>query len=285
MSISLHFLTALPDRAVIAITGPDAKSFLQRVITHGPEGVKTGQAQFSALLTPQGKILAEFFIFDDGDGGLLLDVPASQADSLVKRFALYRLRADAQITLQDELSVAVALGEGEQELQTIAQAIAPDPRCKGLGLRAIVPAGGPDSEFDAYNTARVSCGVPEFGADYGPAEVFSTDVNHDVLNAIDYKKGCFVGQEVASRMHRKGGVRKRTLGLTAPGGVKPGDEIFAEERVLGTVTSIYGHHGLALMRIDRVAKALADGHSLSLKNSEMTLNDPFGFLKSDESDG
>ncbi|WBQ14402.1 hypothetical protein L2D00_06925 [Hyphomonadaceae bacterium BL14] len=252
------FLTALPGRAVIAITGDDARSFLQRVITRGPEGLEPGGALFSALLTPQGKVLADFIIFDDGDGGLLIDAPASEAEGLVKRFSLYRLRAKADIALRDDLGVAAARGKGEAELRTVALAAAPDPRNALLGLRAIVPAGGPEDEA-GYDAARIHAFTPEFGRDYGPAEAFSTDVNHDLMSGIDYKKGCFVGQEVASRMHRKGGVRKRTVRLDLDGPApEPGTAVSAGAAPLGTITSAAGQHALALIRVDRLEAAASE---------------------------
>jgi folate-binding protein YgfZ len=262
MSDAHPFLTALPGRAVIAVTGPEARSFLQRVITNGPEGLPDGAAQFSALLTPQGKVLADFILFDDGEGGLFIDAPASEAESLIKRLTLYRLRADAQIALRDDLSIAAARGEGEAELKTVALAAAPDPRNRDLGLRAVVPAGGPDPDAEAYHNARIRAGVPEFGADYGPAQVFSTDVNHDLIGGVDYKKGCFVGQEVASRMHRKGGVRKRTILIAASAPPEPGAAVEIGDAEIGAVSSAASDHALALVRVDRLAKGLETGGDL-----------------------
>ncbi|MEQ8403915.1 MAG: hypothetical protein RKE49_02375 [Oceanicaulis sp.] len=268
------FLTALPDRAVIAVSGEDARTFLQRVITKGPEGLASGGALFSALLTPQGKVLADFIVFDDREGGLFFDVPASEAESLVKRFTLYRLRAKAEIALRDDLAVAAARGEGEAELKTVALAACTDPRNPELGLRAVVPAGGPDADIGAYHAARVAAGVPEYGADYGAGEVFSTDVNHDRLNGIDYKKGCFVGQEVASRMHRKGGVRKRTLRLAFDGEAPArGAAVTGGETPLGAITSSAGPHALALLRTDRAAKAIEAGEPISAGGAAARLVD------------
>ncbi|MGX6648827.1 CAF17-like 4Fe-4S cluster assembly/insertion protein YgfZ [Maricaulaceae bacterium MS644] len=275
------FLTTHPARAVIAITGEESRSFLQRVITRGPEGLGDGGALFSALLTPQGKVLADFIVFDDGDGGLLIDAPLSEAPGLVKRFSLYRLRAKAEITLRGDLAVAAARGEGEAELKTVALAAAPDPRNPALGLRAIVPAGGPGDEADAYHAARIKAGVPEFGADYGAGEVFSTDVNHDRLGGVDYKKGCFVGQEVASRMHRKGGVRKRTLRLGFDSETPaPGDAVTAGETPLGVVTSSAGGVALALIRTDRALKALEAGEAIMAGGAPARLlDDPEGLAQ------
>ena len=257
------FATILPNRAVMSITGPDARSFLQRVITRGPEGVAAEAAQFSALLTPQGKVLADFIVFDDGEDGLFLDVPQSEADALLKRFTLYRLRAKAEITPREDLAVAAARRASEEEVRMVAQAWSPDPRSNALGIRAIVPAGGPDSDVELYHSARIAAGVPEFGADYGPGEVFSTDVNHDLIGGVDYKKGCFVGQEVASRMHRKGGVRKRTIVLEAQA-ASPQAAVIAGEIEIGSVTSAAGPLALARVRIDRLTKALDAGASLSI---------------------
>ena len=271
------YLTNLPDRAVIAITGAEAKSFLQRVLTQGPEGVTPGAAMFSALLTPQGKVLADLIIFDDGEGGLLFDVPASEADALLKRFTLYRMRADAMIERREDLSVIAAAGEPVEELRTVALSAAPDPRNAEIGWRGVAPAGGPDSDLDAYHAARIKAGAPEMGRDYGPAEVFSTDVNHDLLSGINYKKGCFVGQEVASRMHRKGGVRKRSVRLQADG-LKAGDEVRVGETVLGPVTSVSDSHALARLRIDRLKDGLETGGDLSANGASVTLLDDLDTL-------
>jgi folate-binding protein YgfZ len=267
------FLTALRDRAVIAVNGPEARSFLQRVITRGPEGIAPGAAAFSALLTPQGKVLADFIIFDAGEDGLFFDVPASEADALVKRLTLYRLRAKAQIAPRDDLGVAAARGEGEEELKMVALAAAPDPRGPALGLRAVVPAGGPQDEA-GYDAARIAARCPEFGRDYAASEVFSTDVNHDLLGGLDYKKGCFVGQEVASRMHRKGGVRKRTIRVAAdPAAFDKGAELKAGDTPLGTITSARDGTALALVRTDRLAKALEAGDALEVGGGAVSLLD------------
>ncbi|WP_375549646.1 folate-binding protein [Oceanicaulis alexandrii] len=259
-----NYLTALPHRAVLAITGPDARSFLQRVITHGPEGVTPERAMLSALLTPQGKLLADLIIFDDGEGGLYFDLPASEAQALLKRFTLYRLRSDAALDLRDDLSVIAASGMGEAELRTVALTASPDPRNPEIGWRAIAPAGGPASDLNAYHAARIKAGAPEMSADFGPAEVFSTDVNHDLMGGIDYKKGCFVGQEVASRMHRKGGVRKRSLRLTTHSYAQPGDPVQAGDIALGAVSSAAPTCALARVRVDRLKDALSNGETLTL---------------------
>lgn len=258
---SPSFRTRLARRAVITITGDEARDFLQRVVTNGPQGVEPGRAMASALLTPQGKVLADLIFFDDGAGGLYVDVPVGEADALLKRFTLYRLRAKAQLALRDDLVVAAARGEKDvMALQAAALSISPDPRNAQLGQRAIVPASADLTLKEAaYHAARVMQIVPEFGVDYGPAEVFSTDVNHDLLAMINYRKGCFVGQEVASRMHRKGGVRKRTVRVNADGPFASSAAITADEVPLG---EMLGTPGLALVRVDRLEQALAEGKAI-----------------------
>jgi len=250
------FLSRLSHRAVIHITGADARDFLQRVVTRGPQGVGTDRALGSALLTPQGKVLADFIFFDDGSGGLYADVPSGEAEGLLKRFTLYRLRAKAQLLLRDELAVAAACGDGEGALKAVALASAPDPRSPALGLRAIIPALADTAGDPAgYLAAKAAAFVSEMPIDYGPAQVFSTDVNHDLLDMIDYKKGCFVGQEVASRMHRKGGVRKRTAYLAGEGNFATGQKLTAGDTPLGEVLSGGQGYGLALVRADRLQAA------------------------------
>lgn len=252
------FATTLLHRAVIEITGEEAKDFLQRVITQGPKGAEPGKALASALLTPQGKVIADLVLFDNGEGGIYVDIPGGQAEDLLKRFKLYKLRAKAEIGLRPELAVAQARGrEEEEDLTAVAHAIAPDPRSDAMGRRAIVSAGGP-VEQEAYDGARIAARVPECGIDYGPAEVFSTDVNHDLLGAINYKKGCFVGQEVASRMHRKGGVRKRTIRLGAETVLKPGMAVSVGEAAIGEISSALGGRALARVRIDRLKAGLEE---------------------------
>ena len=274
MTKTSDFLTALPERAVIAVSGADARTFLQRVITRGPEDLPEGGAQLSALLTPQGKILCEFIVFDDGEGGLLIDAPESEVDGLIKRFTLYKMRANAGIERRGDLAVAAARGAGEAELTKAALAATRDPRSDAMGLRAITPADSLPSQPAAYHSARIAAGTPEFGADYGPGEVFSTDVNHDLMDGVDYKKGCFVGQEVASRMHRKAGVKKRTVRLSFDAAaLDAGADLTAGDTPVGAVTSTAGALALARVRVDRLAKALAAGETLAANGAMATLLD------------
>jgi tRNA-modifying protein YgfZ len=187
-----------------------------------------------------------------------LDTPAEAAQDLVTRFTRLRLRAQADIRLCTDL-VAVTCEES-----------APDPRHADLPRRLIIEAResqlAPPMEAASWNRMRIQCGVPEWGEDYRAEEIFPTDVNLDVMNGIDYKKGCFIGQEVASRMKRKGGIRKRTLRIS--GRTVETGRVLTAPNEIGTITSAEGEDALAIIRIDRLAKVkepiLCEGEPVTL---------------------
>lgn len=246
-------IATLASRAVVKIAGPEARGFLKGLLTR--DAPEPGKAAFAALLTPQGKILFDFLMAGVEDG-VLLDCDAGSADSLVKRLMLYRLRAKVTIERLAGWSAAVSVDAGgEAPAESIRF---PDPRLLGLGERLIGPAlapGGAAPEAD-YDRRRIGLGVPEFGKDFGPEEVFLLDVNYDALHGVDYKKGCFVGQEVTSRMKRKGEVRKRTVRLSFDGPPpEKGADVTAGGAQLGAVLSGAEGMALALLRLDRIEAA------------------------------
>jgi hypothetical protein len=226
---------ALSRRGLVRVAGPDAGALLDRILTTDATGVLSGAPRPAALLTPQGKVLHELWIHAE-DGGFLLDVARADAADLIKRLALFRLKAKAEIAdASDERAVLVAASGSARTLA------APDQG------QADVAA------FDAW---RIASGRPEQGEDYATGEVFPTDVNLDLLGGVDFAKGCFVGQEVVSRMRRRGTVRKRTIILEADGGPPArGAEIAADGLALGTALSSAGGKSLALIRLDRLAAA------------------------------
>ena len=221
-------LKILPERAVISVTGETATQFLQGLITNGPPPAGT---IFSALLTPQGKILFDFFITKT-PAGYLLDVHDSAAQALVKRLTLYRLRAKVEISIDQSNVVCVDAAHN--------RVIAPASQTSGT------------EPVEKFHSRRIADGIPEFGNDFGPDEMFLLDVNYDALMGVDYKKGCFVGQEVTSRMKRKGEARKRTL-IASFDDTPPekGTAITAGASTLGHIMSSVDHHALALIRLDR----------------------------------
>jgi folate-binding protein YgfZ len=254
----------LADRAVIRIDGPDAAALLAGVITQAVAPPAQQTPAFGALLTPQGKILADFIFLGDGDG-YLFDVAAAVADDFINRMTLYRLRANVGLTRRDDRGVAIVNAGDPRGFA--------DPRGPGLPSRLIAPPGEAGAARADYDLKRMLWGAPEIGADFGPNEVFPLDVNHDVLHGVDYRKGCFVGQEVTSRMKRKGEVRKRTLTARFDGPTPPrGTPIMAGESTIGEILSGVDGAALALIRIDRldVARAAgapitADGRALAIE--------------------
>jgi len=241
-----------PHRAVITLSGSDTIALLERTVTNTVKDWGTGSLRYGALLTPQGKIIADFLALRTEDG-VWLDVHEDAAEDLAKRLKLFRLRSKVDVEIDPSLA-AITTGQAE-----------PDPRSDALGDRAYHPPQSAESMDDDEAAARaILAGVPEWGRDYRAASVFPTDVNMDVMGGIDYRKGCFVGQEVASRMKRRGNIRKRTLRLDfealAP---EPGTTLMAGETRLGEITSTVGNHALARIRTDHLSKALAAGSTLT----------------------
>ncbi len=249
----------LDDRAVIALSGPDARNLLQGLVTNDVKRLPHGGAAYAALLTPQGKILFDFFVVAD-DEGLLLDCAAAQADALVKRLSLYRLRAKAEIARRDDLVVLASWDGAVLPGRAFA-----DPRLAQLGTRAIaaktdaaLPAGAED-----YLAQRLDLAVPE-SADFGQDKMFALDADLDELHGVAFDKGCYVGQELTARMKHRGTARKRLLPIVSVDGSAlpaPDTAVIAEGKSLGEITSSYGARGFALIRLDRLEEAGATGFS------------------------
>ena len=252
----------IPHRAILSLTGPDTLALLERTVTHTVADWREGEMRYGGLLTPQGKLIADYLAVRTGDG-VLIDVHEDAAEDLLKRLKMFRLRSAVEIERRDDLAV-VSEKTGDD-----------DPRSPKLWWREIVPATAVTGSIDPgrYEEVRIAAGVPEWSRDYRAAEVFPTDINMDLMDGIDYRKGCFVGQEVASRMKRKGLIRKRTVRVTGDA-MAPGAELRGDETVLGTVTSAAGGEALALVRTDRLAKALRGGADLSANGSPARLAMP-----------
>ncbi|HRX74849.1 MAG TPA: folate-binding protein [Hyphomonas sp.] len=251
----------LPRRSLIRLAGPDTLGLLERTVTHRIQDWPLGGTRYGALLTPQGKVIADYLVLRT-DEGVLVDVHEEAAEDLVKRLKLFRLRAQVEIGVTDLLATVIQSdGDG-------------DPRSANLPGRAWVPvteAGDPMPEAE-WRQIRIAAGVPEWGEDYRANEVFPTDINMDVMGGVDYKKGCFVGQEVASRMKRRGKIRKRTL-VVHGAALETGADIFAAAPI-GTVTSVAGETGLALVRTDRLAKVLEQSQMLNCNDQPVRFDLP-----------
>ncbi|HKD20523.1 MAG TPA: hypothetical protein VKB71_00860 [Rhizomicrobium sp.] len=236
----------LEDRAVIAISGPEARDFLQGLITNDIGQVTPDSLAYAALLTPQGKILFDFLV-GQWDGVLLLDCLAAARDALVKRLTLYRLRAKVEIAPRDDLAVVWSPEATAGYLR--------DPRHEGLGFRAIVAKASQERGAERFLAARLRLGVPE-GRDFGQDKMFALDSDLDELGGIAFDKGCYVGQELTARMKHRGTARKRLIPVTADAPLPTHEaSVTAGGRDVGTLQSVYGDRGFALVRLDRLEEA------------------------------
>jgi folate-binding protein YgfZ len=240
----------LSDRAVIALEGPEARDFLQGLVTADITTLQPGRGLYTALLTPQGKILFDFFV-TEGDGALLLDCRKADAPALARRLGMYRLRAKIEIAPRPQLGVYVGLS-GRPAVRAVSF---PDPRLAALGPRAIgAIAEMPDFLPDAslYHTARLALGVPE-GADFGSDKVFALDAGLEELHGVSFTKGCYIGQELTSRMKHRGTARKRILAVRSDAALPAaGTVLTADGGEIGEILSSYGATGFALVRLDRL---------------------------------
>lgn len=239
----------LSSRSLIAVSGADAATFLNGLLTQNVEAVAPGKIRFSALLGPQGRLLSELFLLGDGDT-ILIDAPADHIDALLKRLSIYRLRAKVELTL-DPRPVFAAWGDA-------APGRPADPRLDGLGRRW---AGETESDAreDDWRAHCLSLGVHD-DADIRSDVDYPIECNLDLLNGIDFHKGCFVGQEVASRMKRRGKVKSRLVPITFDGPAPTfGAEILNGDLRAGEVRGGLDGRAMAMLRLDRMQGALSIG--------------------------
>lgn len=251
----------LANRSVVSVSGTDAATFLNGILTASTLGLDPATYRYGALLTPQGKVIADMLITQAGED-ILLDVGTIAAPALIKRLTLMKLRAAVTITARPDLAVFAFAGH-------------PDPRSPHAPHRLIAAAdASPAVDPAPYHAARIAAGLPEQGIDFGPEEVFPADINMDLIDGVDFRKGCFVGQEVASRMKRRGTARRRTLPATVPATLDAPGPITADGFEIGVLTSFSGGAGLARVRIDRAAEAQAAGQPLLVNGHAITLGAP-----------
>lgn len=270
-------MIALADRGVVAVSGPDAASLLQGIVTSDMELLSREPAIHAALLSPQGKIQADFFIVKAADG-LLLDVPEAVKAELIKRLTLYRLRAQVAIEdVSEAEQVSVAFDSTPIPAGRIVYA---DPRLPAMGRRSMGPVD-PAMPMDAsaYHAHRIAHGVPDGGRDFAYGDTFPHEALLDQLNGVSFTKGCYVGQEIVSRMQHRGTARKRVVRVVNRAGAPlpaSGTEIMAgtNPTPLGTLGSTAGAEGLALVRLDRVAEAIARADPIRAGEREVQIEIP-----------
>jgi hypothetical protein len=276
----------LPDRGVVKVAGEDARNFLNGLITTDLDKLKPGLGRFGALLTPQGKIIVDFLITEapaGHGGGFLIECPKALADGLATKLKFYKLRAKVTVeNLSGDLGV-LAAWDGQPAAQpdlTFA-----DPRDGELGYRILIPEelkqklsdliGAELVDAAAYEAHRIALGVPRGGLDFMYSDAFPHEANMDRLAGVDFDKGCYVGQEVVSRMQHRGTARTRSVKVLLDGpSPEPGATILAGDKSVGTIGSSAQGKGIALVRIDRVADALDAGQPLTAGGLAVRLAEP-----------
>lgn len=276
----------LPDRGVIKVAGEDARSFLNGLITTDVDKLKPGLGRFGALLTPQGKIIVDFLITEapaGHGGGFLIDCPKALADGLAIKLKFYKLRAKVTVdNLSNDLGV-LAAWDGQLAAQPdLAFA---DPRNGELGTRILIPEDLKQKLSDLigaelvdavdYEAHRIALGVPRGGLDFMYSDAFPHETNMDRLAGVDFDKGCYVGQEVVSRMQHRGTARTRSVKvLLEDSSPEAGVSVMAGDKSVGTMGSSAQGKGIALVRIDRVADALDAGQPLTAGGLAVRLAEP-----------
>jgi folate-binding protein YgfZ len=260
------------DRGVIKVVGDDARKFLHGLVTADVLSLAPGTARFCALLTPQGKIVADFFVAEAPQaegGGFFLDIPRALAITLAEKLNLYKLRAKLLIEDLSDILGVVAVWDGDASTKDCAtkQGLTyADPRLPALGFRVMIPphrAAAAASELGAalvsaedFEAHRIALGVPRGGLDFAYGDAFPHEADMDQLGGVDFAKGCFIGQEVVSRIEHRGTARTRAVALRYEGATpESGAPITAGERQIGTMGSAARGRGIALVRLDRVAEA------------------------------
>jgi tRNA-modifying protein YgfZ len=274
----------LPDRGVIKLGGKDARKFLNGLVTTDITNVTEQSPRFAALLTPQGKIIVDFIVASGDspdDQELYLDCPKALAATLLERLAFYKLRAKIEIEDFSDILCILALWDdpapGRWGLRY------PDPRLPALGWRCIsAPDPANAAAFGAdlvdardYEAHRIALGVPSGGLDFIYGDTFPHEADMDQLGGVDFDKGCFVGQEVVSRMEHRGTARTRVVPVTLSGVAPPvGSGVTADGKPVGVMGSSAGTRALATLRLDRVGEALASGVPLRARETELQLVKP-----------
>jgi folate-binding protein YgfZ len=277
------FATELAERGVVRVSGPDAAHFLNNLVTSEVAHLADGTAAYAALLTPQGKITFDFLAARAAEG-FRLDTLAAQAPALAQRLGFYRLRAKVEVADLSAEEAVIAFWGGEPPA-TLPGVAFVDPRLAALGTRAIVPRGSvaavlglpglTRTDAAAWHAHRISLGVPEGGRDFAFGDAFPHDADMDALSGIDFAKGCYVGQEVVSRMQHRGTARRRIVMASAATALPAaGTTLTAGDRPLGTLGSVAGSHGLALVRLDRAKAAIDTGLPIRAEGVDVALTIP-----------
>jgi folate-binding protein YgfZ len=253
------------ERSLIAVTGPDARPFLQNLLTQDLDRLGATSVTYSALLSPQGKISADMFVWARADG-LLLDVDPTRSADLMRRLSMYKLRANVALAdLSEELDVVVSDAAFDGGVS--------DPRLAALGFRGAATKA--DASSASIEERRIALGVPDLVRDAQPEEVFAGEALLEELNGVAFDKGCFVGQENVSRMKRRATTRKKFCPVVFEGDeIAFGTPVLAGEAEIGSVRTGIAGRAIALLRLDRALDAAAAGKTLTAAGREIRLDPP-----------
>lgn len=275
----------LGDRGVLKLTGADTTTFLHKLLTNSMLEIAPGESRYSALLTAQGKLMFDFFAVplpEGADAGYFIDCLREQSADLAKRLTFHKMRW--KVTIEDiSETFGVAAVWGTEAPTGIEGTVTRDMRDPEMGFRVIAKredlAKLAPSDEAGYEAHRVAHGVPKGGLDFPYGDTFLHDANLDFLHGVDFKKGCYVGQEVVARVHFRNSARKRVLKVHFDGPTPaPGTQIMMGETSIGEVGSIAGSEGLAMLRVDRLEDAKADGTAVTAGEARVEVTVPPEFI-------
>lgn len=278
-------MALLTDRGVLSVTGTDARKLLQGIITNDMDRLETEPALHTGLLSAQGKILFDFFVVPF-EAGVLIETAKGSIAGLKQRLEMYRLRADALIDdVSSDYTVAACWGGPHTAAHTASPTIGfADPRHPALGVRHLASLasewrcdaeGAEAASQDDYHAFRIGIGVPEAGRDFALGDTFPHEALYDQTGSVSFTKGCYVGQEVVSRMEHRGTAKKRIVRVTGSGALPaPGTDIRAGDVPIGTLGTVAGQAGLALLRLDRAAEFRAKDVPITAGNAILEISVP-----------
>lgn len=261
----------LKDRTIISLSGPDTANLLQGLITTNIDDLQPNQARPGALLTPQGKIAFDFLISKSDDQSFLIDLNDDLVQDFEMKLKLYKLRANVDILHKSALQVAAIWDEPITSDTLIADMRFSDKAVFRFYGEAFDPDAIAEGQFGLL---RIDHGVAESGFDFNPSDIFPHDIYFDLNGAIDFKKGCYVGQEVVSRMQHRGTARRRLAILTADHDLGDGTDIMVNGKSVGSFLNAIGSQALAIVRVDRVTDGLANKADILVKGQKVTLTFP-----------
>ncbi len=278
--MSAPFIARLEDRGLIRVSGPEAQHFLQNLVTADVDELETPGATQAALLTPQGKIFFDFLIYKV-DGAFLIDTPKETLEDLLKRLTFYRLRAKVDLEAVSSDTAVFAIWGGDTGTLENAEFAITDPRLDALGQRVIGKADlletseASISDLRTYDAHRISLGVPEGLKDYAYSDIFPHDADMDQLGGVSFKKGCYVGQEVVSRVQHRGTARKRFIQIESREALPAkGTSVMAGGKSVGEIGSSTMIDGvgkaLALLRLDKTHQAIENDLPLTCGDIAVT---------------